>query len=359
MLRSPFSSPDPVVAVTLPDPRLVYRQLAVAGSLIALPPYAAVTLSPALAAAALNHPLLGVRPPEAPVPPALQGTAAGTVFAALVRMRDGVAHCPLKSALRTALESLPPSQVAATAARLANQLAADRPLQPAALTRFCYALPVCVIADFIGLPPEHRPVLVDEVLALVRCIAPGGTPGQLTAGSRAAETLLARVERATPGPLWRALDAACEQEGLTDKSLVPLNLIGLLFQACEGTAGLIGQSLLAEGAPAARVAQVLRETPPIQNTRRVAQADTDLGGCPLAKGGQVLVVLGAPDAAGALAFGAGPHACPGRQWAVAIAEAAVAHLLACPAQQSHTTAYRWRVSANARVPEFISPGDEP
>jgi cytochrome P450 len=358
MTRCPFSLSDPVAAVTHPDPRAVYRHLAAAGSPGAFPPFAAVTLSPALAVEALTHPLLGVRPPGEPVPAVLQETAAGTVFAALVRMRDGTAHTRLKAALSAALESIPAEAVAATAQRLAGQLAADLPLPPAALTRFCYALPICVIADYIGLPPESWPPLVDEVLALVRCIAPGGTPEQLAAGSLAAETLLARVERSTPGPLWQALATACEREGITDRSLVPLNLIGLLFQACEGTAGLIGQSLWAAGTPAARVAQVLQETPPIQNTRRVAQAATQLGGCPLAKGDQVLVVLGVPDAAGALAFGAGAHACPGSRWAIAIAEAAVAHLLACPAQRLHRAAYRWRISANARVPEFTNPGDK-
>ncbi|MBS0967366.1 cytochrome P450 [Nissabacter archeti] len=359
MTRCPFLPSDPIAAVTHPDPLTVYRQLAGTGPLGAFPPFAAVTLSPALAAAALTHPLLGVRPPDAPVPPALQDSAAGTVFAALVRMRDGAAHAPLKAALSAALESIPAESVAATARRLAGQLARDLPLLPAALTRFCYALPVCVIADFIGLPPVCRTALVDEVLALVRCIAPGGTPEQLAAGSRAAEALLARMAHCTPGPLWQALATACEREGITDRAQVPLNLVGLLFQACEGTAGLIGQSMQGEGTPAARLAQVLRDTPPIQNTRRVAQADTVLGGALLSKGDQVLVVLGAPDAAGTLAFGAGAHACPGRHWAMAIAEAAVAHLLACPAQRLHTAACHWRVSANARVPEFIALGDAP
>jgi cytochrome P450 len=101
--------------------------------------------------------------------------------------------------------------------------------------------------------------------------------------------------------------------------------IGLLMQACEATAGLIGNAVAAGLRAAARapaaaaVEQVLREDPPVLVTRRVGPAGEtvtlDLAGA----GG---------DPAGHLAFGSGPRACPGAAHARALAEGAAGPLLA-------------------------------
>jgi cytochrome P450 len=144
--------------------------------------------------------------------------------------------------------------------------------------------------------------------------------------------------------------------------------IGLLVQACDATAGLIGNAVLAAlrqgppgpaaagwGKPAsgkadvaeAVVAETLRHDPPVLSTRRLATAAARVNGTYLAAGTLVELDLTAnrdPSAAAApggigpdyadLAFGAGAHACPGRAHALAIAagvvEAVRGHVLADP-----------------------------
>lgn len=76
--------------------------------------------------------------------------------------------------------------------------------------------------------------------------------------------------------------------------------ISLLIQACAATATLV-ETAIAQGAGAS---VVLRDDPPVRITRR--------GGAPVDL------------AAAGLPFGAGPHACPGRDHALALAEALIA-----------------------------------
>lgn len=80
--------------------------------------------------------------------------------------------------------------------------------------------------------------------------------------------------------------------------------IGLLIQACEATAGLIGKAVplvRAGKRPEEAVAEALRADPPVSHTRRRV------------RGEDVLVPLaGTP-------FGAGPRECPGPVHAIALA----------------------------------------
>jgi hypothetical protein len=89
--------------------------------------------------------------------------------------------------------------------------------------------------------------------------------------------------------------------------------IGLLVQACEATAVLI------ERASHRPVHEVLRENPPVPATKRQALATTTVGDVTI-EAGEVVQVLLADD----LAFGAGPHRCPGRAHALALADSALA-----------------------------------
>jgi cytochrome P450 len=233
----------------------------------------------------------------------------------------------------------------------------------AQITRFSYALPTVVLAHWIGIPQEHWHELIDEVLAFVRCVAPGGRAQEISAGIQAASQLEQRVraQLSAPGPLLQQLDAEIARSGLPDgQGLLVANAIGLWFQACEGCAGLIGLSLLAAQLNRSRLAAadlvdaVLDDLPPIQNTRRFAAADVEIAGCPLHAGDMLVSVL-ATRRAGMVhnhAFGHGPHACPGARWARTLAIVGIEHV-----QQSGVTAqvlahYTWRRSGNARVPEF-------
>jgi cytochrome P450 len=84
--------------------------------------------------------------------------------------------------------------------------------------------------------------------------------------------------------------------------------IGLLVQACEATAALI------ERTTHRPIDEVLREDPPVPATKRRALVRTTVGGVTVEAGEVVEVSL-----ADELAFGAGPHRCPGRSHALALA----------------------------------------
>jgi hypothetical protein len=85
--------------------------------------------------------------------------------------------------------------------------------------------------------------------------------------------------------------------------------IGVLVQACEATAALI------ERARHLPVEDVLRDHPPVPATKRRALATTTVGDLTI-EAGEVVQVRLADD----LAFGAGPHRCPGRAHALALVE---------------------------------------
>nr|WP_277605947.1 cytochrome P450 [Glycomyces sp. L485] len=107
---------------------------------------------------------------------------------------------------------------------------------------------------------------------------------------------------------------------------------------------LIEEPDLLEAEPAAVVEEGLRLLPPLVSWRRVAAADTDLGGLEIAEGESVLVWLAAagadegvaecphrmvPGQRGSrrhLAFGAGAHRCLGGQLSRMEAEVVVAEL---------------------------------
>ncbi|HUB40207.1 MAG TPA: hypothetical protein VMA72_15255 [Streptosporangiaceae bacterium] len=93
--------------------------------------------------------------------------------------------------------------------------------------------------------------------------------------------------------------------------------IGLLVQACEAT------GVLTERARTRPVHEVLREEPPVRATKRQALATTTVGSITI-EAGEVVQVCLADD----LAFGAGPHQCPGRVHALALAQALAGGALA-------------------------------
>jgi hypothetical protein len=88
--------------------------------------------------------------------------------------------------------------------------------------------------------------------------------------------------------------------------------IGLLVQAHQATTVLIDR---ARHHP---VRHVLRDNPPVPTTKRQAVATTAIGGVTI-QPGEVVQVRLADD----LAFGAGPHSCPGRALALALVEQAL------------------------------------
>jgi len=355
--------PDALAAATGADPRSDYRRLSERGLFFDSRLNCWVAASSAAVSEALSCPALNVRPASEPVPAALAGTVAAEIFAGLVRMNDGPTHIRLKAAVQSALDGIGAPAVLRGARALTDWFDLSAPLAGSAITRFNYGLPTVVLAQWFGIPERDWPRLIDEVLAFVRCIAPGGAPEEIAAGSRAADRLSQRIQQqlAAPGPLLRQLITAIERTGLPDSArLARANAIGLWFQACEGTAGLIGQTLQLAlrrpnyGCAAQWVEQVLADLPPIQNTRRFITSDVLLSGCPLHAGDALLAVLVGPGASTGpnFAFGYGAHVCPGADWARSIALAGVEHLLRLGVDESALESWRWRRSLNARVPEF-------
>ena len=102
------------------------------------------------------------------------------------------------------------------------------------------------------------------------------------------------------GPEHDAAVAALVQAcgGIPDEATAAR--IGLLVQAHAGMTALIDKARGRDADADTAVARTLTEDPPVPRTRRVHNGQTvelDLGGLP---------------------FGAGPHACPGREHAIAI-----------------------------------------
>ncbi|MCD9121677.1 cytochrome P450 [Cupriavidus sp. UGS-1] len=374
--------PDPLAAVTHRDPYRYYRELARQqpfhrDAMLML----WVAAGPAEVAAVLSHPACRVRPPGQPVPPPLAQSPAGTLFARLIRMNDGQRHAPLKAVLQRQLATLDGDDVRAAALASARLLPVTDD-HAATANRWASALPVIAIARLLGFTAADDDVTASRIAAQIGSFAaamsPLAGPAEINAGIDAAASLQTLPLRADT-PWAKALCAEARAAGVDDDAIAA-NLLGLMVQGCEATAGLIGNTLLwlagdAAGAedPSTTVAKVLRTDPPIHNTRRFMAEDALVCGVPLRRGDGILVLLAAAAASElevenvsantptlakrgerAWTFGHGAHRCPGDAVAAALAEATVSALLARGIEPAALArAYRYRPSLNARIPHFL------
>jgi cytochrome P450 len=373
----PIDPIDPIAAVVHADPYPYYRELA------ARRPFHRdealgmwVAAGAAQVAAVLAHPACTVRPASQPVPPPLEGNAAGALFARFIRMNDGPRHAPMKAVLRGQMARIDLAAARQRAAALASTLPFDAHDVAAAVNRWMFTLPVLTVADVLGLPVAADRELAPRVAAFAAAMSPLATPADMQAGIAAAQWLTQWMPVPVAGArqasgMLSQLAAEAHAAGLDTQAIVA-NAIGLMVQACEATAGLVGNTLLRlsrepgeasryAGSPvlAPLVSRVLRDDPPIQNTRRFVSSDAVVCGVPLLRGDAVLVVLAAAshdDAhrSRAWTFGDGVHACPGDALAAVLAEATVAALLAHGVVPQRLAARRrYRPSVNARIPHFL------
>lgn len=370
---------DPVAAATHPDPYPWYAGLVALGGLRHDPAAGAwVAASAAAVEAVLTHPACRVRPPGEPVPPLLQGSAAGELFRRLARMNDGPGHLRARGAVSGLLARFAPPEVSRESRRQAAALAAaSTPAADAArLREFAFALPAHVIAALLGFADDDLAAVAAEAGRLARAFAPGAGPAEAAAGAAAAEILEERFRSLLP----HAPPAA----GGAGPPPALANAIGLLTQAHDATAGLIGATLVAlarhpglvarlAAEPAllgAVVEEAARHDSPVQNTRRWLAEPATVAGVALQAGECVIVLLAAanrdpaanpapyrfdPDRAERrlFTFGVGGHACPGKALAITIATAAVERLLADgldPRRLDPAPAYV--PSANSRIPRL-------
>ncbi|MEU6075055.1 cytochrome P450 [Micromonospora sp. NPDC047074] len=232
-------------------------------------------------------------------------------------------HPARRAAGVAALAAVDPDELHADAARLTGDTldrAGDRLDVMAVLAR---RVPLRVLAARLGLA-DPDPV-VPAVTAVAAAYHPGADAARVTAADAAVATLLAM---GLPGP----------PEAVA-------NRIGLLVQACDATAGLIGTAArhglaVPPTVPTTELlAEVLRLDPPVRGTRRVTVAPVRLSGNDLPPGSGVLLRFDAanrdpaahgdpdrfaPGRPGAsLTFGAGPRGCPGQRHALALAAGVV------------------------------------
>ncbi|MDM0114726.1 cytochrome P450 [Variovorax sp. J22R133] len=375
---------DPIAAVTHADPYPYYAGLRDGPPLIHDAGLGLWVASRAeVVAEALNSRALRVRPVSEPVPKAIAGTTAGNLFAQWVRMNDGPLHTVHKPVLQQALAGIDRETVRATARRVAEHLEQD------ALDDWCFALPVCTVAALLGFDDDQLPHLAAWTRDFVACLTPLSTPAQLRDASQAGDALLARFDAMLEAPRAGSLMASARDEARrapsAERRVLLANLVGLLSQTCDATAGLLGNCIVAlkrePGLLAAfaagqvdtseLVAEVARHDPSTHNTRRFVAEGTTLAGTPLAPGDAVLLILAAANRDEALnplaerfelaraqrkmlGFGHGPHACPGQALAFDIAGAALESLRdSGMTRADKLPPHRgYRPSINVRIPFF-------
>jgi cytochrome P450 len=278
---------DPIAAVTAPAPYPYYRDL-----VVHRPVYRDerlglwVVASAAAVDAVLAAPAARVRPAAEPVPKSIAGSPAGAVFGAFARMTDGPQQAAMKRAIQAALAGITAEQVAAVGrAWLAKHLGDHDIVCAGTLNEITFALPVSVVASLLGVPDAALPEARRLIAAFIAGIAPAATPDEAAAASEAAGRLIQLLR-----PLHVFPAEAPEAAALA-------NVLGLLFQTYDATAGLVGNTLLAasrhrdayfRAANRARlrdfVDEVQRYDPPVHNTRRFLAVDIDVAGQAMRQG---------------------------------------------------------------------------
>lgn len=261
------------------------------------------------------------------------------------------------------------------------------------VSQLAYPLPVRIISELLGVPPEDHSRFAGWSARLAHSVQPSFgalDPAERAAAEQAALefgeyfTELIAARRATPaGDLLTKLIAA-EDAGdrLTVEELIATCVL-LLVAGHETTVGLISNAMLAllrnpaqfaalaaePGLAADAVEETLRYDPPVQLTGRIARRGLMIDDLEPADGSVLLLLIAAtgrdpavfadPDvfdikrgAREHLAFAAGPHFCLGAPLArleATIALRALAERLACPVLDESTLTYR--ANFNLRGPE--------
>ncbi|NUT86385.1 cytochrome P450 [Pseudomonas corrugata] len=367
---------DPITAATHPDPYPYYASLRAQGGLTFDPHLKLWIASSAEAVCAvLRHADCHVRPAHEPVPKAIADGPAGRVFGRLMRMNEGERQrCP-RAAIAPGLQDIDPQQVEALVrARFITEDDVD--LHPRQ-----FIGPASVVATLLGFSPTQSHLVSELTGDFVACLSPLSQATQLDAAHRATEQLEMLFRERIDTPDSPLLKRICQGLATDPDSLVP-NLIGLLSQTYEATAGLIGNAVLALiRDPALRrtviaapkqisplLAEVQRFDPGVQNTRRFVAAPCEILGATLNSGDVVLVLLASanrdprlnpqPDDflldrsnRRSVSFGTGRHECPGQTLALSIAHATLEAMLEREPRWDRLT-WSYRPSINGRIPMF-------
>ena len=250
-----------------------------------------------------------------------------------------------------------------------------------------FPLPVIVIAELIGVPVQDREQFKEWTGTLARSLDPVITPEIARAADRATESFVAYFtrliaeRRARPQQDMLSALIAVEEEGdrLSQDELLA-NVILLFAAGHETTMNLIGNGMLAlfrhpdqlarlradPGLIQTAVEEFLRYDGSVQMTARAALDDIEIGGKPIRKNQQTLILLGAanhdparfanPDQLDIarqdnphITFGHGIHHCLGAPLARIEAQLAINSLLRrMPQLRLATDAVEWREMATLR-----------
>ncbi|MBI6635466.1 cytochrome P450 [Pseudomonas paralactis] len=376
----------PFEAATHADPYAYYSRLRQQGALLFDAELGVWMASGAsVVEAILEHPDCLVRPLHEPIPTALLQGAAGDVFGRLMRMNEGAQHqCP-RRVIEPTLASMGRQNISGIVAQVIEALdtSGDNPNQ------WMFTVPVSVIATMMGFTSSQLQEVAQLTRDFVACLSPLSDEAQLSKAhcgaarlSHMFQALLNNDDKGS-GVLGR-LYSDYEVSAWKDDDALIANLIGLLSQTCEATAGLIGNTLIAfqrnpdlfEGKQATPtlvaewVAEVARYDSPVQSTRRFVAKRCTIGDSVLEAGDTILLLLAAanrdpranpdPDSfllkraqRRTLSFGSGRHQCPGQPLALAVASEVISAFLHRK-PGSNACAYRWRYlpSLNGRIPQF-------
>lgn len=368
---------DPITAVTAANPYPYYQQL-----IAHRPFYRDERLQCWIASSAqavqevLTNDVMRVRPLEEPVPKAIAGTAAGEIFARFVRMTDSSSQRTAKGAISGVAHAFDFTELHRIINSCSDVLVTRLEKRDDFLNAFFSTLPPMVIAAALGFTSDEALDAAEYTAQFAGALTPGASASDIQRGILATQSLQQAIEalsrEPSAAPLYPFLRAG-KHAGMSDDDVVA-NALGLIFQSCDATAGLIGNALLALAREKTVdigerfVQEVARHDSPVQNTRRFAAADTIVCGFPVRKGDAILAILAAANRDAAVnphpdrfeplrsnprtyTFSIGVHACPASRIACTIAEIGVRRIL-----ESGIDFTAWsggyRPSLNARIPNF-------
>jgi cytochrome P450 len=234
---------------------------------------------------------------NAPVPPVPTDVPLGGVAwlrASVARFSNGADHARRRALAVDLLARIDPDFLREKAFSRTRQVAESCGEVVDVLAVVARPVPVGVLAEALGLPDVSA-----DVAVVAAAYHPHVSPGA------DAEAALAR------------LIAAC---GTADE--LAAARIGTLVQACDATAGLVGNAL------SARTADLLADPPVLSTRRRVGGEDVTVS------------LAGRP-------FGAGSRECPGARHAIALATGVFQALAGFRLTEAETT---WVSSPNLRMP---------
>jgi cytochrome P450 len=236
---------------------------------------------------------------SAPVPPVPSDVPPGSIAwlrASVARFSNGPDHVRRRGLAVDLLASVDADSLRDKAFSRTNRIVAGLDVVDV-MAGIARRVPVGVLAEALGLPDVSA-----DVAGVAAAYHPHVVPGA------DAEAALARLIAVCGGP-----------------SELAAARIGLLVQACDATAGLIGNELFAAltGKPA--------EQPVLATRRRVDGEDVAVS------------LAGTP-------FGAGPRACPGSRHALALAAGVLEALRGFRLTEGETA---WVSAPNLRMPAVL------